>query len=108
EHRDARRAGSRARRTRLGNLPVVFTSDATGYARTGVEHVIAQVRAHLDGRGPTQHLLGNHRVSVDGDRARSRTSARVYDQGAGVARDNFSSAWAATRITGYAPRPGGF
>ncbi|WP_263648330.1 nuclear transport factor 2 family protein [Nonomuraea cavernae] len=31
----------------------------------------------------SQHLLGNHRVEVSGDRARSLTYARVHHQGAG-------------------------
>lgn len=60
-----------------------FTADATGYGATGVRNIVSVVRDHLGGCGPSQHLLGNHRVSVDGDRARSLTYARVYHQGAG-------------------------
>lgn len=70
-------------------LRTVFTADATGYGRTGVEDIVAVVRGHLGGCGPTQHLLGNHRVDVDGDRARSTTYARVYHRGAGTRQDRF-------------------
>ncbi|MFZ3566753.1 nuclear transport factor 2 family protein [Streptomyces sp. BH097] len=64
-------------------VAAAFTADATGYGATGVRSILTVVRNHLGGCGPTQHLLGNHRVTVDGDRARSLTYARVYHQGAG-------------------------
>ncbi|MGW0689687.1 nuclear transport factor 2 family protein [Streptomyces sp. NPDC002754] len=64
-------------------IAAAFTTDATGYGATGVRNIVTVVRNHLGGCGPTQHLLGNHRVTVDGDRARSLTYARVYHQGAG-------------------------
>ncbi|MFF8596490.1 nuclear transport factor 2 family protein [Streptomyces sp. NPDC015220] len=70
-------------------VAAAFTADATGYGVTGVENVVAVVRRHLGGCGPSQHLLGNHRVTVDGDRARSLTYARVYHQGAGSLADRF-------------------
>ena len=70
-------------------LRAVFTADATGYGSTGVEDIVAHVRAHLGGCGPTQHLLGNQRIDVDGDRARSLTYARVYHRGAGSRQDSF-------------------
>ncbi|KRF21292.1 hypothetical protein ASG90_01990 [Nocardioides sp. Soil797] len=65
----------------------VFTPDARGYGKRGAEAIVAQVRSHLGGVGPSQHLLGNHRVTLDhdGDRdsARSLTYARVHHVGAG-------------------------
>lgn len=58
--------------------------DVVAYGHEGVDAVIDDnLRAHLGGCGPSQHLLGNHRVSIDGDDARSITAARVYHQGAG-------------------------
>lgn len=67
-----------------------FTADAHGYGRDGgPDAIVAQMRAHLDGVGPTQHLLGNHRVEVDGDRARTFTYARVYHVGAGPMEGSF-------------------
>lgn len=81
-----------------------FTPDATGYSRTGREAVVAVVRDHLGGCGPTQHLLGNHRITVDGDRARSLTYARVHHEGADDLADRwfeccgeYDDRWARTR-----------
>jgi len=36
-----------------------------------------RIRSMLGGCGPTQHLLGNYRIELDGDRAASRCYARV-------------------------------
>ncbi|MFE4454301.1 nuclear transport factor 2 family protein [Streptomyces sp. NPDC056796] len=70
-------------------VAAAFAPDATGYGATGVAQIVDVVRRHLGGCGPSQHLLGNHRVSVDGDRARSLTYARVHHQGAGSWADRF-------------------
>ncbi|MFE9820407.1 nuclear transport factor 2 family protein [Streptomyces sp. NPDC005773] len=66
-----------------------FTADGTGYSRTGIDAIVAQIQAHLGGCGPTQHLLGNTRVTIEGDRAWSLSSARVYHVGAGAMRGRF-------------------
>ncbi|OAH41727.1 DUF4440 domain-containing protein [Dietzia cinnamea] len=67
-------------------LGALFTETATGYGARGREAVVEQVRDHLGGCGPSQHLLGNHRVELghegDPDRARSLTYARVLHLGA--------------------------
>ncbi len=67
----------------------LMTVEAVAYGRTGPDAVVAVMAAHLGGCGPTQHLLGNHRVSVDGDRARSQTAARVHHVGAGPMSGSF-------------------
>lgn len=68
-------------------LGALFTESGTGYGASGREEIVARVRDHLGGCGPSQHLLGNHRVqlAIDGDedRARSLTYARVLHLGAG-------------------------
>jgi hypothetical protein len=64
-------------------LGAAFTADARGYSATGREAIVARVRAHLGGCGPSQHLLGNLRVTVDGDTAMSRAYGRVYHVGLG-------------------------
>ena len=46
---------------------------------------VATIRTYLDGCGPTQHLQGNDRVEVDGDRARSRVYVRASHLGVGSA-----------------------
>ncbi|MCX4725831.1 nuclear transport factor 2 family protein [Streptomyces sp. NBC_00963] len=40
------------------------------------------IRGYLDGCGPTQHLMGNARVVVDGDRAEASVKMRVHHVGA--------------------------
>lgn len=65
-------------------LGAAFTADATGYGQTGREAIVANTRAHLGGCGPSQHLLGNVRIEVDGDTARSWSYARVYHVGVGA------------------------
>lgn len=64
-------------------LDEVFTHDAVGYGVEGREGIVRFVRSFLGGCGPSQHLLGNHQVSVDADRAASVCKARVIHIGAG-------------------------
>ena len=55
----------------LDDLRNVFTSDATAVLRgvecTGVEEIIARIGGAVTRLDRTQHLVGNHLVSVDGD-----------------------------------------
>jgi hypothetical protein len=64
-------------------LEDVFTVDACAYGANGRDAVVAFVRRFLGGCGPSQHLLGNHTVEVEGDTARSVCKARVFHVGAG-------------------------
>ncbi|GAA2724558.1 nuclear transport factor 2 family protein [Actinocorallia aurantiaca] len=61
----------------------ILAEDAYAYSQKGRDAIIGTVRGHIGGCGATQHLLGNHRIEVDGDGARSLTYARVYHEGAG-------------------------
>jgi len=61
----------------------MLAPDVIAYGAEGPDAVIEKIRAHLGGCGPSQHLLGNHRIEVDGDAARALTYARVYHEGAG-------------------------
>ncbi|MGY1812477.1 nuclear transport factor 2 family protein [Blastococcus sp. SYSU D00820] len=70
-------------------IGAAFAPDAVGYGAHGREAIVARTRAHLGGCGPSQHLLGNVRVQVDGDTARTLTYARVYHQGAGAQAGRF-------------------
>ena len=66
----------------------VIDPDAVAYGQHGRQAVIDDsFRRHLGGCGPSQHLLGNAVVDVDGDRAVSRCYVRVYHQGAGERAD---------------------
>jgi len=60
-----------------------FTPDTDAYGVRGQDALIAQLKAHLGGVGPTQHLLGNHRVTIEGDRARALTYWRAHHVGTG-------------------------
>lgn len=57
-------------------LAAELTEDATAELGTGSlggpDAIITLIRSYLDACGPTQHLLGNLLVEVDGERASSR------------------------------------
>ncbi|GAB3322718.1 nuclear transport factor 2 family protein [Haliea atlantica] len=57
-------------------LRELTTADVTADMGTGplqgVEAIIRVIRSYLDDCGPTQHLLGNVLIDVEGDTARSR------------------------------------
>jgi len=64
-------------------ISALLTEDCVAYGARGPEAAVRRMQDHLGGVGATQHLLGNHRVSVTGDEARTRTYARVHHVGAG-------------------------
>ena len=64
-------------------IGVTFLADAEGYSSRGRDAILATMQAHLGGCGATQHLLGNHSVTVSGDTAQSFSYARVHHEGAG-------------------------
>jgi 3-phenylpropionate/cinnamic acid dioxygenase small subunit len=70
---------------RWDDLGLAFTEDAVAYrdGNTGLEAIERGIRSNLGGCGPSQHLLGNHRVEVVGDTARAVTAVRVLHQGDG-------------------------
>ncbi|HEV8297767.1 MAG TPA: nuclear transport factor 2 family protein [Acidimicrobiales bacterium] len=62
----------------------VIAADAVCYGVRGRDAIVsANLRHHLGGCRPSQHLLGNYMVMIDGDSARSRTKVRAFHQGAG-------------------------
>lgn len=64
----------------------VFHPDANatyGVTLSGRAAIVDSIRSFLGGCGPSQHLLGNHQISIDGDHAESSTKARVLHVGAG-------------------------
>ena len=68
-------------RGRAAQVPLGGMSEATtthgGYDTVGRPQIISSIRRHLDGCGPSQHLLGYHVASLDGDRGSCETQARV-------------------------------
>lgn len=59
-----------------GALDAVLSEDGTADLGTGLvtgrAAIVAFIRSFLDACGPTQHLIGNLVVDVDGERATSR------------------------------------
>ncbi|MDA3629351.1 nuclear transport factor 2 family protein [Saccharopolyspora oryzae] len=73
------------------SLDEVFAADAVARYGSpeasplhGREEIVASIRSHLDGCGPSQHLLGNHLVEISGDTATAICKARVFHYGAGT------------------------
>ncbi|MFC9555900.1 nuclear transport factor 2 family protein [Rhodococcus sp. NPDC056960] len=60
-----------------------LTENVVAYGRTGPTDVVARVRSHLDVCGATQHLIGNIRIELDGDAARTRCYFRAFHVGLG-------------------------
>lgn len=61
----------------------LLTDACVAYGARGPAAAVRRMQDHLGGVGPTHHLLGNHRVTVPGDEARSLTYGRVHHVGAG-------------------------
>lgn len=98
-------------------LDEVFAPDAVARygaadapAVRGRADIVAMVRSFLDHCGPSQHLLGNHVIDIDGDTATSVCKARVLHIGTGeraqttyecvgVYRDRLSRSSRGWRIT---------
>ena len=69
---------------RWDRLDEVMDPEVEAYGFSGLEAVVAgSLRPLLGGCGPSQHLLGNCRIDVEGDGARSTTQVRAAHQGAG-------------------------
>jgi len=58
--------------------PEVVFDFGPDWQTRGRGEAVARIRASLNACGPTQHLQGNHRVEIDGDRARSRVYVRAF------------------------------
>jgi hypothetical protein len=70
-----------------GLLDEVFTPEAVGDFGAGPlagrEALRDLMRRMLGGSGPSQHLLANHRVELDGDAARCVCQVRAFSAGTG-------------------------
>ena len=70
-------------------LDEVFTPDAVGDFGAGSlvgRDALRDLMRRTVGRGgPSQHLLGNHRVEIDGDAARCVCQVRAFQTGTGPA-----------------------
>ena len=70
-------------------LDTVFTPDVEfdfgAWQAESREDAVKAIRSYLDDCGPTQHLLGNYWVKVEGDEAESRVYVRAFHVGIGAA-----------------------
>ena len=55
------------------------------WSARSLPQAVATIRSYLEGCGPSQHLQGNYRVELDGDRAKSRVYIRASHVGVGRA-----------------------
>ena len=58
-----------------------------GVELNGRDEIVDCIRSFLGGCGPSQHLLGNYQISIDGVHAKSTTKARVLHIGVGDRAD---------------------
>ncbi|RWU18218.1 hypothetical protein DM813_26570 [Pseudomonas alkylphenolica] len=80
------------------------TADYGGLNRLqGREPIVAMIRVHLEGCGPSQHLLGNLLVEVSDAAVESRVYVRAAHRGAGSLQDltyeslaEYQDRWVAT------------
>lgn len=82
----------------------VFLSDVVAnyggeYRIKGRDKVVGMVRSLLGGCGPTQHLLGNFRIFVDGDSATCECYVRAAHAGCGEQSSLTYEVWAEYRDT---------
>ena len=55
------------------------------WSARSLPEAVATIRSYLENCGPSQHLQGNYRVELDGDRAKSRVYIRASHVGLGRA-----------------------
>ncbi len=78
-------------------LDEVFTRDVRADYRAwqteSIDELREKIRSMLGGCGPSQHLLGNYRIDLDGDAASSRCYARVTHFGRGEHKGSEYEVW---------------
>lgn len=79
-------------------LDDVFTPDVeANYGGPNVfnnrKAVVEMIRSMLGGCGPTQHMLSNYRIMIEGDTADSVCSVRAFHAGIGQAKGKTFVVW---------------
>ncbi len=78
-------------------LSDVFTNDVHidfgAWQADSLDAVRENISSFLDGCGPSQHLLGNYRINLDGDTARSCCYCYVMHQGKGTHEGKSYETW---------------
>jgi 3-phenylpropionate/cinnamic acid dioxygenase small subunit len=60
----------------------------------GLDKVVGMIKSMLGGCGPTQHLLGNHEITINGNTAQSRCYVRAIHAGLGDEAETLYEVWA--------------
>ncbi len=60
---------------------------------SNLDEVRSSIGSFLDGCGPSQHLLGNYRIRLEGDRASSKCYCRVMHHGKGEHEGKSYESW---------------
>lgn len=74
--------------------PDVEVNYGDEYKLSGRDNVLAMIQSMLGGCGPTQHLMGNFRIAVDGDSADCECYVRAAHAGKGERSELFYEVWA--------------
>ena len=74
-------------------LPDVVANYGGEYRLQGRDKLMRMIRHFLDDCGPTQHLLGNFRITVDGDTAESACYVRAAHAGLGEKQSLVYEVW---------------
>ncbi len=67
---------------RWDRMAEVFALDAVAYGQRGLDAITTNTIRYLGSCGPTQHLIGTHRVRLDGDTATVTSHVRAFHLGA--------------------------
>lgn len=74
-------------------VPDVVANYGGEYRLQGRDKLVRMIRHFLDDCGPSQHLLGNFRISVNGDRAESACYVRAAHAGRGEKKSLVYEVW---------------
>jgi 3-phenylpropionate/cinnamic acid dioxygenase small subunit len=80
-------------------LPDVIANYGGEYRLAGRGKVVGMIRSLLGGCGPTQHLLGNFRITVEGNSATCACYVRAAHAGRGEQASETYEVWAEYRDT---------
>ena len=81
------------------NFDSIFTPEISvdyggEFVIDGRDEVVAMIKSMLGGCGPTQHLLGNHEITINGNKAQSRCYVRAIHAGLGQEAQTLYEVWA--------------
>ena len=70
-----------------------ISMDFVAWKADNLDDVRKAIASFLDGCGPSQHLLGNYRIVLNGDKASSKVYCRVMHHGKGEHEGKHYETW---------------